>query len=104
MSPRRSGERRAEAKRAKEREAAEKRRREREAEAREKAKQQRADAYWASLTPEQQAELDAASIAAADPATLAEEKGPFKNTLQQLRRDAYIRQFLDGQDAMQTEA
>jgi hypothetical protein len=54
---------REEARQAKEREAAEQQRRQQEADAQEKAKRQEADAYWATLTPEQQAELDAEILA-----------------------------------------
>ena len=68
--------RRQEAKQAREREAAEERRRQQEEEARERAMRKAINAHWASLTPEQQAELDAASIAQADPDTLAMEKRP----------------------------
>ena len=67
-----------EARQAKERKAAEDRRRQQEQEAREKAERQAIEAYWASLTPEQQAELDAASTAQADPDTLAMETGPLQ--------------------------
>ena len=67
-----------EARQAKERQAAEDRRRQQEQEAREKAERKAIDAYWESLTPEQQAELDAASNAQADPETLAMETGPLK--------------------------
>ena len=87
--------RRQEAKQAKEREAAEERRRKQEEEARERAMRKAINAHWASLTPEQQAELDAASIAQADPDTLAMEKGPMKDTFQRIRRDQYIRQLLE---------
>jgi len=86
--------RRQEARQAREREAAEERRRQQEEEARERAMLKAINAHWASLTPEQQAELDAASIAQADPDTLAMEKGPMRDTFQRIRRDQYIRQLL----------
>ena len=92
-----------EAKQVKERTAAEERRRKQQEDAQEQAKQKRDAAYWESLTPEQQAELDDASIAQADPATLETEKGPFKATMQRLRRNAYIRQLLDEQERQPVE-
>ena len=89
---------REQAQQAKERQAAEARRREQEQEARDKAERKAIEAYWASLTPPQQAELDAASTAEADPDTLAMESGPgsgpFKSMAQTLRRHAYIRKLL----------
>jgi hypothetical protein len=96
--------RREEVRQAKEREAAEKRRREKEQEAREQAERQAITAYWESLTPEQQAELDAASIAAADPDSLAHEQGPTKRFFQQIRRNEYIRQLLVNQAKLPAEA
>lgn len=86
--------RRLEAKQANEREAAEERRRKQQEEDRERAMRKAVTAYWESLTPAQQAELDTASLADADPDTLAMETGPMKGTLQRLRRDLYIRQLL----------
>jgi hypothetical protein len=86
--------RREEAKQAKERKVAEDRRYQREQEAREKAERQSIEAYWASLTAEQQAELDAASTAQTDPASLAMETGPLKRMGQMIRRNEYIRQLL----------
>jgi Replication initiator protein A len=83
-----------EAKQARERQAVEERRRKQQQEADEKAESKAVSDHWESLTPEQQAELDAASIAAADPATLANENGPFKASLQRFRREGYIRQLL----------
>jgi hypothetical protein len=50
--------------------------------------------YWASLTAEGRAEVDAASMAAADPASLAAETGPFKGTMQRIRREQHIRRLL----------
>ena len=57
--------RREDAKQAKEREAAEIRRRKREQEARERAERQAIDAYWESLTKEQQAETEELAMAQA---------------------------------------
>ncbi len=70
-----------EAKQAQERQAAEQRRQEREETARDKAEKQAINAYWDSLTPEQQAGLDAAAIAQADAEELKLiEQGPTKNS------------------------
>lgn len=91
--------RREEAKQAKEREAAEARRCQQQEEAQERAKQRRDDAYWESLTPEQQADIDEKSRSAADPSTLAAETGPLRGTMQRLRQRAYIRHLLDRQEA-----
>ena len=93
-----------EARQAKERQAAEDRRRQQEQDAREKAERQAIDAYWESLTPEQQAELDAAAIAQADPATLAMETGPLKRMGQTIRRHEYIRQLLASREQIAAEA
>ena len=92
--PKAERQRQQEARQAKERQAAEDRRRQQEQDAREKAERQAIDAYWQSLTPEQQAEIDAASLAQADPATLAMETGPLKRMGQMIRRHTYIRQLL----------
>ena len=62
--------------REKERLAAEERRRKQQQEAGEQAAVQAVNAYWASLTPQQQAELDAAMDAQADAETLAGEHRP----------------------------
>lgn len=70
--------RREEARRAKDREAAEARRQRQEQEARDQAERQAIEAYWDSLTPEQQAELDAAAQAEADPEELKLLEGPMK--------------------------
>ena len=93
-----------EAQSASERQAAEGRRRQQEQEAREKAERQAIAAYWESLTPEQQAELDAASIAQADPETLAMETGPLKRMGQMIRRNEYIRQLLASRQQIAAEA
>ena len=85
---------RQEARQAKEGKAAEDRRRQKTREAREKAESQAIEAYWASMTPEQQAALDAATIEQADPATLAMENGPLKRMGQTIRRHEHIRRLL----------
>ena len=86
--------RQAEAKRQADRAAAAERRRTQAEDAEEKAELKRAAEYWASLTAEERAEVDAASMAAADPASLAAETGPFKGTMQRARREEYIRRLL----------
>jgi hypothetical protein len=91
--------RREEAGQARERQASEARRHQQEEKAREQSERQAAIAYWQSLTPEQQVELDAASLALADPETLALEHGPMKRMGKQIRRDSYIRQLLSSTDA-----
>jgi hypothetical protein len=58
-----------EARRAREREKAEERRRQQEQEARERADRAAADAYWKSLSAEEQSRLDAEALANADPST-----------------------------------
>ena len=87
-----------EARQAKEREAAERRRCEKEQQARDRAEREAIAAYWESLTPEQQAELDAAAEAQADPDDVAQEWGALKRIGRQLRRDQYIRRILNGQE------
>jgi len=87
-------ERHAEAKRQAETQAAEERRRQREEEAREQAEKKAINAYWESLTPSQQAELDAVVNALADPETLALETGALAKFGQTIRRHEYIRQLL----------
>jgi hypothetical protein len=94
---------RQEARQAKERKIAEDRRRQQEQDGREKAERQAIEAYWASLTPEQQAELDAASLAKADAATVAMETGPLKRMGQTIRRHEYIRQLLARPEQVATE-
>ena len=88
-----------EAKRARDQSAAEKRRQEHEADVRETRERKEAAAYWDALTPEQQAEIQAAADARADPAHLAIEQGPLKRMGQQIRREAYIRQILKERQA-----
>ena len=86
--------RREEVRLAKEQVKAEAKRRERAEHDRDRQEQEAVNAYWASLTPEQQAELDAAMDAQADPATLAGEQGRHGKTFRLFRRRAYIRQLL----------
>jgi hypothetical protein len=80
------------------------RRRQQEEEARERAEKKAVTAYWESLTPQQQAELDAAVNAQADPQTLASETGVLKKFGQQLRRDEHIRQLLCDRQKQAAEA
>jgi hypothetical protein len=84
----------AEAKRQATARAAEERRRKRAEAAEEKAEMKRAAEYWASLTSEGRAEVDAASMAEADPASLGAEAGPLKGAMQRARREEYIRRQL----------
>jgi hypothetical protein len=68
-----------------------------EEDARERAEKEAVDAYWESLTPGQQAELDDAAEAGADPEQLALERsmgGAFQRMGRQLRRGEHIRQLL----------
>jgi Replication initiator protein A len=95
---------REEARQVRERQAAEDRRRERVEADREKAERQAIDAYWSALTAEQQAELDAAATAQADPAEVAQEWGPLRKIGQRLRRDQYIRQLLASRATPPAEA
>jgi hypothetical protein len=91
-------ERREEARQAMARKEAEERRRKQQEAAREQAKDKRDTAYWASLTPEQQAQLQAEADAQDDPSHLAAEIGPTKRIGQHIRRLAYIRQMLDSRE------
>jgi hypothetical protein len=84
----------AEAKQAKEREKAEQRRREKAEAEREKVEMQAILAYWKALTPSQQAELQAAADAQAEPEALALETGSLKSMGQTLRRNEHIRELL----------
>ena len=90
--------RREDARQAKERQAAEDRRRRKEEEARERTEKEAIAAYWESLTPGQQAELDAAADAAADPELMAMDDGPLKRIGRRLRRDGYIRRLLEDRE------
>ena len=102
--PKAERQRREEARQAQEREKAEARRRERAEAAREKAERQAIDAYWSALMPGQQAELDAAATAQADPAEVAQEWGALRKIGQRLRRDQYIRQLLASRATPPAEA
>jgi hypothetical protein len=93
-----------EARQAKERQAAEARRRRKEEEARECAERKAIAAYWESLTPEQQAELDAAANANADPEMMVMDDGPLKRIGQRLRRNEYIQQLLKNREPVPAEA
>ncbi len=87
-----------EAKQARERKVAEDRRKECEEKAREKTERGAIEAYWASLSPEQQEALDSAARAQADPATLAMETGAFRSLARTLRRQEFIRNILATRD------
>ncbi len=91
--------RRQEARQAKERQVAEDRRRQQEEEDHAKTERLAVDAHWKSLTPDQQAELDAAWTAQAGPTSLATATGPLKRIWQKSQRDQHIRQLL-GFDAI----
>jgi hypothetical protein len=83
------------------------RRRRQEEDARERAEKEAIDAYWESLTPKQQAELDAGADAGADPEQLAMEQsmgGAFRRMGQQLRRGEHIRQLLRDRQHRAAEA
>jgi hypothetical protein len=83
-----------EAKRRANQKAAEARRLQQEERARDLAERQAIDVYWASLTPEQQAKLDATATAEADPTNLAMETRALKSFGQTIRRHDYIRRLL----------
>jgi hypothetical protein len=87
--------------------AAEYRQKHQEAE-RERAEREAVAAYWESLTPEAQTELEAAALAQAGPETIAIEDGPLHESLRRLsqhrRRDDYIRKILQDQDKFQLVA
>jgi hypothetical protein len=92
------------ARQAKDRTAAEDCRRRQAQAARERVERQAILAYWESLTPPQQAELQAAADAAADPAQLAQETGPLKSLSQTLRRHEHIRQLLASREPIAADA
>jgi hypothetical protein len=94
--PKADRDRREDARKAQEARAADERRGQREQEAREQEARAEAVAYWDSLTPEQQAELDAASLAQTDPADVRLEKGLLRESMQRIRRERYIGQLLEG--------
>lgn len=91
--------RRLEAKQAKERKDVEDRRQVQEAKARELAEQKAIDAYWASLTPEQQAEIDAK----AKP-SVANAPGPLRQLGLHVHRTEYIRQLLGSREPLAADA
>jgi hypothetical protein len=82
------------------RQAAEERRRRAEENARVRAEEEAVDRYWAAPTPSQQAELDGAARALADPEALAQETGPLKRMGTAIRRRAYIRRLLQEQGVL----
>ena len=86
-----------EARQARERQAAEERRRQHKEDARLRAEQQAIAAYWDSLTPEQQAEHDAAALAQADAQDLELTKGSMKRFGMTIVRDKHIRKLLQDQ-------
>ena len=95
---------REEARQARERQEAEQRRRQQQEEAREKAERKAVAAYWESLSPPEQADLQAQADAQADPATLANDAfPPLKRMGQQIRRSAYIRQLLKNREPAPAE-
>lgn len=83
-----------EAKQAKERQATEERRRKQEQDARDGEERRKIEAYWNALTPEAQAELDAAARAEADPETLKLLTGPMKKVGAKVIRDQAIVRLL----------
>ena len=95
---------RKEAEAAREREKAEAKRHEREEEERARNEKRAINAYWQSLTPVQQAELDAVIDAQADAEALATEQGPLQGTFRRMRRHAYIRQLLEDRERTAVEA
>lgn len=93
---------REEARQAKARQQAEQKRREREEEAREQATKKTINAYWDSLTAEQQAELDAAAIAQADEEMRKLiEPGPMRRFGMTVIRDSYIRRMLESRQPVE---
>jgi hypothetical protein len=87
---------------AKDQQTAESRRLQRDKDAREKAERQKLDAYWDSLTPDQQIDHQAQANALADPKDLAQETGPLKRMGEHLRRLAYTRQILQEKGLLPT--
>ncbi|APW64302.1 hypothetical protein [Paludisphaera borealis] len=63
-----------------------------------------ADEKLAALTPDQLAELDAASLADATVEQLESEEGPFGNTVKLLRRRSYIARQLRAQQVLPADA
>jgi Replication initiator protein A len=95
---------REEARQAAERQKAEQHRREQEQEARERAERQKINAYWEALTPEQQAEHDAAALAQADPGMVELLKGPTKRLGMTIVRDQHTRRILQQRGILPAEA
>jgi Replication initiator protein A len=96
--------RQAEERQARQRQEAEDRRRKQEEEARDRAERKAADAYWAALSEQEQAELQAKADALADPADLARETGAFQRMGQQIQRNEYIRHLLKCRESVPAEA
>lgn len=86
-----------EAQEARARKDAEERRQKQEQEASERAEKQMILDRWASLTPKQQAKLQAEADAQAKPEDLAQQTGPLKSWGQTIRRHDYIRQLLQAE-------
>jgi hypothetical protein len=91
----------AEAQQTKARQAAETRRQEREKEAIERDKNQKLDAYWESLTPEEQAATDAKALADAKP---EERTGAFARYFKDIHRRNYIEKLLRAEEQLPDEA
>lgn len=73
------------------------RRAEQAAIARDRAERAAIDGYWDELSPGQQAELDAAALAGADPETLQLARGPMRKFGVQILRQNLIRQRLQAE-------
>jgi len=91
--------RRSEAQQAKDQATANERRRKQEDEAREQAERDAIDHYWASLTPDQKADLEQKAMTQADPETiklleLGPLRGPMRGVAMKIIRDRYITQLL----------
>lgn len=91
--------RRQEELRAKKLKADEERHREQEEKARDRAEREKIDAHWKSLTPEQQADIDAQ----AKPETLALEEGPLRRLGLSIHRDEHLRQLLRSHELITAE-
>ena len=89
--------RREKSRQAKEREALQEQRRKQAETARQRAEDQAIRAYWQSLTPQAQAELDAQLDAEEGAAKLAMQTGPLKELGRRIRRNSYIRRELQEQ-------
>ncbi len=96
--------RRTEARKAKDRQDAEDHRRKQEEDARDHAEKKAILDHWEALTPEQQATLQAAADAQANPEDLAQQAGPLKSLGQTIRRHEYIRQLLRNRQQATAEA